>query len=210
MRRSCIVWPILVPRGHAPFGQHQESRPLSQRSRFLVLTKRSAASGDENEFGPDSILLKSWVFHHECMECKECYFLTRITLNIWTLDHVKVMHSSCADQSSPSSLARPLRGLTYSTLKFMWSLARPLRGLAYSTLKFMRSTCGKSTTNPNRACQLGFDLSVHVVALYAISRPYSVLIESGNCSYLTSIAERQNCLPLSWQAHSVRSRSLIS
>ena len=34
---------ILVPRGRAPFGQHQESR-----SRFLVLTKRSAASGDEN------------------------------------------------------------------------------------------------------------------------------------------------------------------
>ena len=32
---------ILVPRGRAPFGQHQESR-------FLVLTKRSAASGDEN------------------------------------------------------------------------------------------------------------------------------------------------------------------
>ena len=33
---------ILVPRGRAPFGQHHESR-------FLVLTKRSAASGDENE-----------------------------------------------------------------------------------------------------------------------------------------------------------------
>ena len=87
---------ILVPRGRAPFGQHQESRPLArsndipvlngfentidwdqnqsdchtwyracaewrevresrtsvvghgQRSRFLVLTKRSRASGDEN------------------------------------------------------------------------------------------------------------------------------------------------------------------
>ena len=86
---------ILVPRGRAPYGQHQESRPLAwsntgsprftdfpslcacsessltnligsglnllcfqshsktefgqgQRSRFLVLTKRSAASGDEN------------------------------------------------------------------------------------------------------------------------------------------------------------------
>ena len=85
---------ILVPRGRAPFGQHQESRPLAmsntgnsrtsrhsahvqsqvwqiwlvvisiycvykaiqkrnvvgrgQRSRFLVLTKRSAASGNEN------------------------------------------------------------------------------------------------------------------------------------------------------------------
>ena len=68
------------PSGHAPFGQHQESRPLgrsnflslcsqsdlsdllwackewrevrvgpSQRSRFLVLTKRSGASGDEND-----------------------------------------------------------------------------------------------------------------------------------------------------------------
>ena len=32
---------ILVPRGRAPFGQHQESR-------LLVLTKRSAASKDEN------------------------------------------------------------------------------------------------------------------------------------------------------------------
>ena len=83
---------ILVPRGRAPFGQHQESQPLAplawsntasprftdfpslcvcsessltnligfgliqnrnvvgpgQRSPFLVLTKRSAASGDEN------------------------------------------------------------------------------------------------------------------------------------------------------------------
>ena len=33
-------WAILVPRGRAPFGQHQES----------VLTKRSAACGDENAF----------------------------------------------------------------------------------------------------------------------------------------------------------------
>ena len=45
--------------------------------------------------------------------------------------------------------------------------------------------------------QFGIIESTHVVALYAISRPYSVLIESGNCSFLTSIAERQNCLPLS-------------
>ena len=92
---------ILVPRGRAPFGQHQESWPLAwsnngsprftdfpslcacsesslknligsglnllcfqshskrnvvgpgQRSRFLVLTKRSAASGDENESSID-------------------------------------------------------------------------------------------------------------------------------------------------------------
>ena len=80
---------ILVPRGHAHFGRHQESRPLagsdvlgmhrelvsyslpirfvrhdselgqsdgksvsvgpSQRLRFLVLTRISAASGDEND-----------------------------------------------------------------------------------------------------------------------------------------------------------------
>ena len=73
-----------------------------------------------------------------------------------------------------------------------------------------RSCIAAAPTNPNRACQLGFDLSVHVVVLYAISWPYSVLIESGNCSSLTPIAEHQNCLPLSWQAHSVRSRSLIS
>ena len=92
------IFCILVPRGRAPFGQHQESRPLAksntgsprftdfpslcacsvsslksligsdlnllclqshsktecrwtrQRSRFLVLTKRSAASGDENVY----------------------------------------------------------------------------------------------------------------------------------------------------------------
>ena len=73
-----------------------------------------------------------------------------------------------------------------------------------------RSRIAAAQTNPNRACQLGFDLSVHVFTLYAISQPYSVLIESGKCSSLTSIAERQNCLPMSWQAHSVRSRSLIS
>ena len=100
-------WPklsaILVPRGLAPIGQHQESRPLArsndipvlngfvntidwdqnqsdlsdltlsmrrvtgsplitdssvgpgQRSRFLVLTKRSAASGDENGYQQESI-----------------------------------------------------------------------------------------------------------------------------------------------------------
>ena len=96
---------ILVPRGRAPFGQHQELRPRplarsntgsprftdfpslcacselsltnlissglnllclqshsnrnvvgrSQRSRFLVLTKRSAASGDENSIGGKQI-----------------------------------------------------------------------------------------------------------------------------------------------------------
>ena len=95
---------ILVPRGRAPFGQHQESRPLAksntgsprftdfpvtlrmfrvkfdksdwfwsqsivftkpyqkrnvvglgQRSRFLVLTKRSAASGDENVARSDRV-----------------------------------------------------------------------------------------------------------------------------------------------------------
>ena len=33
------------------------------------------------------------------MECKECYFLAHITCNIWTLDHVKVMHSSCESES---------------------------------------------------------------------------------------------------------------
>ena len=54
-----------------------------------------------------------------------------------------------------------------------------------------RSYIAAAPTNPNRACQLGFDFSVHVVALYAISRPCSVLIESGNCSSLTSIAKRQ-------------------
>ena len=95
------------------------------------------------------------------MKCKECYFLTRITRNIWPW--------------------------------ITW-----------------RSYIAAAPTNPNRACQLGFGLSVHVVALYAISRPYSVLIESGNCSSFTSITESQNCLPLSWQAHSVRSRSSIS
>ena len=34
-----------------------------------------------------------------------------------------------------------------------------------------RSCIAAAPTNPNRACQLGFDLSVHVVALYAISHP---------------------------------------
>ena len=99
-QRKTTYDPILVPRGRAPFGQHQESRPLAksntgsprftdypslcacsessltnligsglnllclqshsktecrwtrQRSRFLVLTKRSAASGDENAYDP--------------------------------------------------------------------------------------------------------------------------------------------------------------
>ena len=37
-----------------------------------------------------------------------------------------------------------------------------------------RSCIAAVPTNPNRTCQLGFDFSVHVVALYAISRPYSV------------------------------------
>ena len=84
---------ILVPRGRAPFGQHQESRPLAVSntpslcgcsessltnlidsglnllcfqihskpeclwSRFLVLTKRSAASGDENGGKPKNVCI---------------------------------------------------------------------------------------------------------------------------------------------------------
>ena len=75
-----------------------------------------------------------------------------------------------------------------------------------------RSCIAAAPTNPNWACASTWTrpFCSCVVALYSISRPHSVLIESGNCSSLTSIAERQNCLPLSWQAHSVRSRSLIS
>ena len=69
---------ILVPRGCAPFGQHQDSRPLpapiflsmrrefvsySQPIRFVrldsvVLTKRSAASGDENIVNTVGLTLK--------------------------------------------------------------------------------------------------------------------------------------------------------
>ena len=85
----------------------------SSKKQILLLATKGARNPNLNVaftnacaaviyFGPDSILLKSWVFHHECMECKECYFLTRITRNIWTLDHVKVMHSSCARQSKSS------------------------------------------------------------------------------------------------------------
>ena len=50
---SCMTWRILVPRGRAPFRQHQESAAKSwaKSNRFLVLTKRSAASGDENGRG---------------------------------------------------------------------------------------------------------------------------------------------------------------
>ena len=86
------------------------------------------------------------------MECKECYSLTRITRNILTVDHVKVMHSSCTDQSK----------------------------LSVST--WIRPFCS--------CCR--------VVCYFP------------NCSSLTLIAERQNCLPLSWQAYSARSHSLIS
>ena len=86
------------------------------------------------------------------MECKECYSLTRITRNILTVDHMKVMHSSCTDQSK----------------------------LSVST--WIRPFCS--------CCR--------VVCYFP------------NCSSSTSIAERQNCLPLSWQAYSARSRSLIS
>ena len=95
----------LVPRGRAPFGRHQESRPLAvsnngsprstdfpslcacfgssltnligsglksiqnrnvvgpgQRSRFLVLTKRSAASGDENALQWTTVLCKIYFY----------------------------------------------------------------------------------------------------------------------------------------------------
>ena len=61
---------ILVRKGHDPFGQHQESRNnlqitccacwkfgTGQRSRFLVLTKRIAASGVKNEQSRTSSLL---------------------------------------------------------------------------------------------------------------------------------------------------------
>ena len=36
---------------------------------------------------------------------KNAIFVTRITRNIWTLDHMKVMHSSCTDQSKSSMSA---------------------------------------------------------------------------------------------------------
>ena len=69
---------ILVPKERAPFGQHQESRPLagsdilsmrrefvsySQPIRFVrldsvVVTKRSAASGDENVVNTVGVTLK--------------------------------------------------------------------------------------------------------------------------------------------------------
>ena len=77
MSHVCEAWVILVPRGRAPFGQHQELRPLAwpmawprwwpgggglgQRSPFLVLTKRSAASEDENELGCCTIAVMSYV-----------------------------------------------------------------------------------------------------------------------------------------------------
>ena len=54
-RLSLPYWWILVPRGCAPFGEHQESR-------FLVLTKRSAASGDENDIGVAKLHLTSRKF----------------------------------------------------------------------------------------------------------------------------------------------------
>ena len=108
-RLRVVVLSLLVPRGRAPFGQHQESRPLArsndilllngfvntidwdhnqsdlsdltlnmrrvtavresrtsgvrlgQRSRFLVLTKRSAASGDENDKSLKTNEKCSWV-----------------------------------------------------------------------------------------------------------------------------------------------------
>ena len=89
------------------------------------------------------------------------YSLTRIMRNIWTLDHVKVMHSSCADQSksSVSTWIRPF-------------------------FSFCPVVC-------------------HFPAVFRLNRELQLFV-------LTSIAERQNCFPLSWQAHSVRSRSLIS
>ena len=37
MRGSFIVWLILVPRGRAPFGQHQKSRPLARSNDIPVL-----------------------------------------------------------------------------------------------------------------------------------------------------------------------------
>ena len=33
VRAPCALWPILVPRGRAPFGQHQESRSLAFKAR---------------------------------------------------------------------------------------------------------------------------------------------------------------------------------
>ena len=48
---DCVwyIWSIFVPRDRAPFGQ----------PRFLVLTKRSVASGDENVSGHSGVLARS-------------------------------------------------------------------------------------------------------------------------------------------------------
>ena len=44
-------------------------------------------------------LFNSRVFHWECMKCKERYF-SRASPVVWTVDHVKLTHSSSADQSN--------------------------------------------------------------------------------------------------------------
>ena len=142
-----------------------------------------------------------------------------------------VFYCSCGRQKEPAILISTLLLQTHALQLYSLALTRFCWNLESSTTNAWnakntvfsrasrvtfgpwitwRSSIAAAPTNPNRACQLGFDLCVHVVALYVISRPYSVLIESGDCSSLPSIAERQKCLRLSWQAHSVRSRSLIS
>ena len=126
---------ILVPRGRAPFGQHQESRPLARsntgsprftdfpslcacsessltnligsdlnllclqshskpecrwdsvgiRSRFLVLTKRSAVSGDENGIGHSQLALMRIRYHFiadlHITETQSILFLTKYDKN---------------------------------------------------------------------------------------------------------------------------------
>ena len=56
--------------------------------------------------------------------------------------------------TATDSLKAKNRCTIYRTLATSRPKKRPLRGLIYSTLKFMRSTCGKSTIN--RASVLSF------------------------------------------------------
>ena len=125
-------------------------------------------------------------------------------------NHTRQQHSSfkslsknmtcCGRQKEPAILISTLLLQTHAQQLYSLVLTRFCWNLESSTTNAWNaknaiftfgpwitwtSCIAAALTNLNRACQLGFDFSVHIVALYAISRPYSVFWLNQHAYFIT-------------------------
>ena len=120
-----------------------------------------------------------------------------------TLSNEKVAFHDCGRQKEPAILISTLLLQTHAPQLYSLALTRFCWNLESSTTNAWnaknaifsrasrvtfgpwitwRSRIAAAPTNPNRACQLGFDLSVHVVALYAfrLNREWQLFVLNFN------------------------------